>query len=315
MYATRHDPFVYFHSIIDSPVCSANVVPLTGLAGDLQSVGTTPNLTYITPNLCDDGHDDPCVDGRKGGLVAIDAFLRSTVPQITSSPAYLKDGMLVITFDEADGGDTSACCNEQPGPNTAQPGRTGPGGGRVGAVVLSRFITPGTVTDVPYNHYALLRSMEDVFGLAYLGYAARSDLAAFGSDVYTNPSGAQQPGYWFTARDGGIFAFGTAGFFGSTGGTKLNQPIVGMAATPTGTGYWLVASDGGIFSFGDAAFVGSTGGTKLNQPITGVAPTKDGGGYWLVATDGGVFSFGDAGFAGSTGGMKLNQPIVGLAAR
>src|SRR4051794_29076353 len=76
MYATRHDPFVYFHSIIDTPACAANVVAMTKLDTDLQKVETTPNLTYITPNLCDDGHDDPCVDGRKGGLVAIDTFLK-----------------------------------------------------------------------------------------------------------------------------------------------------------------------------------------------------------------------------------------------
>ena len=105
----------------------------------------------------------------------------------------------------------------------------------------------------------------------------------------------------------------SAGFYGSTGGTKLNQPIVGMASTPSGNGYWLVASDGGIFSYGDAGFFGSTGGTKLNQPIVGMASTPSGNGYWLVASDGGIFSYGDAGFFGSTGGTKLNQPIVGMA--
>ncbi|MGH8976061.1 MAG: hypothetical protein ACRD0C_22975, partial [Acidimicrobiia bacterium] len=78
-------------------------------------------------------------------------------------------------------------------------------------------------------------------------------------------------GYWFVAADGGIFSFGDAAFHGSTGGTRLNQPIVGMAATPTGKGYWFVAADGGIFSFGDAAFLGSTGGTRLNLPIVGMA--------------------------------------------
>ena len=73
------------------------------------------------------------------------------------------------------------------------------------------------------------------------------------------------------ASDGGIFTFGDATFYGSTGGMHLNQPIVGMAATPDGKGYWLVASDGGIFAFGDAAFYGSTGSLKLNKPIVGMA--------------------------------------------
>jgi len=78
-------------------------------------------------------------------------------------------------------------------------------------------------------------------------------------------------GYDLVAADGGIFSFGDAAFYGSTGGIHLNQPIVGMAATPDGKGYWLVAADGGIFSFGDAAFYGSTGGIHLNQPIVGMA--------------------------------------------
>jgi hypothetical protein len=65
------------------------------------------------------------------------------------------------------------------------------------------------------------------------------------------------------AADGGIFSFGDAAFYGSTGSIALNQPVVGMAATPGGHGYWLVAGDGGIFSFGDAAFYGSRGGQPL----------------------------------------------------
>ncbi len=122
------------------------------------------------------------------------------------------------------------------------------------------------------------------------------------------------PGYWEVASDGGIFAFGGAGFFGSTGSLALNRPIVGMASTPDGKGYWEVASDGGIFAFGDAGFHGSTGSLTLNKPIVGMAATPDGQGYWLVASDGGIFAFGDAGFHGSTGSLTLNRPIVGMAA-
>jgi hypothetical protein len=106
-------------------------------------------------------------------------------------------------------------------------------------------------------------------------------------------------GYWLVASDGGMFPFGDAGFFGSTGAMHLNKPIVGMAPTPSGNGYWLVASDGGIFSFGDARFFGSTGAIRLAKPINGIAPTRSGNGYWMVASDGGVFSFGDAEFFGA----------------
>jgi photosystem II stability/assembly factor-like uncharacterized protein len=120
-------------------------------------------------------------------------------------------------------------------------------------------------------------------------------------------------GYWLVASDGGIFSFGDAAFFGSTGNLKLNKPIVGMTSTPSGTGYWLVASDGGIFAFGDAAFHGSTGNLKLTSPIVGMATTPSGGGYWLVARDGGIFAFGDAKFTGSAGGKPVASPIVAMA--
>jgi hypothetical protein len=126
--------------------------------------------------------------------------------------------------------------------------------------------------------------------------------------------GANLGGYRLAASDGGVFTYGAFGFYGSTGGTRLNQPVVGLASNPLGPGYWLVASDGGIFSYGTSNFYGSTGGMHLNQPIVGMAPTPDGRGYWLVASDGGVFSFGDATFHGSTGGMHLNKPIVGISA-
>ena len=128
------------------------------------------------------------------------------------------------------------------------------------------------------------------------------------------PAAPANAGYWLVASDGGIFSFGNAHYYGSTGGMPLNQPINGMARTRSGHGYWLVASDGGMFSFGDAHFYGSMGGTPLNQPIVGMAPTPTGRGYWLVASDGGMFSFGDAHFYGSMGGTPLNQPIVGMAA-
>ena len=120
-------------------------------------------------------------------------------------------------------------------------------------------------------------------------------------------------GYWMAASDGGVFSFGQAAFYGSTGSLTLNKPIEGMTATPDGKGYWMVASDGGVFAFGDAAFYGSTGSLTLNSPIVGMAVTPDGGGYWLVAADGGLFSFGDAAFFGSLGGSPLNQPIVAMA--
>ena len=144
-----------------------------------------------------------------------------------------------------------------------------------------------------------------------------------GTPIYTTP--APGTGYWQVASDGGVFNYGTAGFYGSAGSLRLNQPIVGMATTQDQGGYWLVASDGGVFSYGDATFWGSTGSLKLNKPVVamastpyipgvGGAPASPAGlGYWLVASDGGIFNYGDAGFFGSAGSLKLNKPIVGMA--
>jgi hypothetical protein len=120
-------------------------------------------------------------------------------------------------------------------------------------------------------------------------------------------------GYWEVAADGGIFAFGDAGFYGSMGGKHLDKPVVGIATTPSGDGYWEVASDGGIFTFGNASFYGSVGGHALDAPVVGISATADGRGYWEVASDGGIFAFGDAGFYGSMGGKHLDKPVVGIA--
>jgi phosphatidylinositol-3-phosphatase len=190
-YATRHNPFMYFHSIIDEQAtCDANVVDLRAMDADFASEATTPNFSFVTPNLCEDGHDAPCVDGRPGGLESADAWLRTNVPKILAAPAMKKDGLLIVTFDEAEAGgptpDGSACCGEPAGPNSPNPGGPVPGGGggRVGAVVVSPFVAPGSTNPTAYNHYSFLRSVEDAFGLAHLGYAGQAGLRPFGDDVY-----------------------------------------------------------------------------------------------------------------------------------
>jgi hypothetical protein len=187
-YAVRHDPFMYFSAITGSPSCAQHVVDLSALPTDLASASTTPALSYITPNLCDDGHDSPCVDGRPGGLASVDEWLKVWVPKILNSPAYKTDGMLVITADEADSpqSDATACCGEGPGPNSPLPGIAGLGGGRVGALVLSQWTSGNTWSTTPYNHYSLLASLEEIFGVPYLGYAKTAGLNRFGLDIYNN---------------------------------------------------------------------------------------------------------------------------------
>lgn len=228
-YAARHNPFVYFHSIIDSPDCAANVVSLDKLDADLASISTTPNFVFITPNLCNDGHDGSgtgaagkgCVNGAAGGLASADQFLKTVVPKIMASAAYQQDGLIIINFDESNVYSTTSstdpvtkkttitatykgdsCCGQQIGPNVTRPSTTvfpvsasleydlvfqGAGGDRTGAVLISPFIKPGTVSDTPYNHYSLLKSLEDIFQVgSYLGYANQPGLVAFGKDVFSN---------------------------------------------------------------------------------------------------------------------------------
>jgi hypothetical protein len=203
-YATRHDPFPYFHSVIDSRAyCDAHVVALggplggvpatalpgeLGLSQDLTSEATTPNYSFITPNLCMDGHDYPCKNETSGtsALNDIDRFLSTWVPIITNSAAYKDNGLLEITFDEGQDSDTAVCCGETPNPTSPLPGLTGPGGGRIGTILLSPFIKPGTVSSRNYNHFSSLATFESIFGLGRLG-EAKTVTSTFGSDIFSTP--------------------------------------------------------------------------------------------------------------------------------
>jgi hypothetical protein len=176
-YTARHNPFVYFHSLLDLGDCASDDLPLTQLTTDLASAARTPNYAFIAPNLCHDGSEAPCVDGSPGGLQAADAFLAEWVPKILASPAYRRDGLLVITFSDGPATDTSGCCTA-----AAAPGGV-PGGGPVGALLLSRFVTAGGESASPYNHYSLLRTTEDIFGLTHLANAGQVGTQRFSGSI------------------------------------------------------------------------------------------------------------------------------------
>jgi hypothetical protein len=237
-YATRHNPFMYFHSIVDDTArCDQRVVPLgtltvgTGgapdtfsghLAQDLASKDTTPRFMFVTPNLCNDAHDATCAGvnvegGKTGGLTAADLWLKHWMPMILASPAYQSGQMLVmITFDESEVSAASHDTSNIPGadfvgPNNPNPGFSPllgmfhiqtpptapnqmPGGGQIGALLLNtKYVAAGSDnTTGQYNHYAALRSFEDLLGvhkggtdgLGHLGFAAQPGLAPFGEDVF-----------------------------------------------------------------------------------------------------------------------------------
>ena len=183
----------------------------------------------------------------------------------------------------------------------------------VAGCLVSLVIAPVTV--VGAQTYAGVATQPLSFGSAQIyGQVSIASKAPF-VGMATTPDGK---GYWLVAADGGVFAYGDAGFYGSMGGRVLAAGVVGMAATPDGKGYWLVAADGGVFAFGDAAFYGSMGGRFLAAPVVGIAPFPNGNGYWLVGDDGGVFAFGGAPFLGSgvaaLPAISITDVAVGMAA-
>ncbi|HUY85932.1 MAG TPA: IPT/TIG domain-containing protein, partial [Acidimicrobiales bacterium] len=169
------------------------------------------------------------------------------------------------------------------------------------------------------NELIAAQSPADFAGQTDITVSTSGGTSSIGSaDIFIFTSGAGS-GYWLVGSDGGVFALGGLGYYGSTGGLTLNRPIIGIAGTPDSKGYWLVASDGGIFAYGDAATTyalaagqpfscPSTGSgcSSLTAPIGGMAITPDGKGYWLFASDGGIFAFGDA---STTYALAAGQPL------
>jgi phosphatidylinositol-3-phosphatase len=195
-YATFRNPFVYFHSVLDSPACAAGDVGLERLKPDLADAKRTPSFSYIAPDRCHDGSPTPCAPGAPAGLVAADAFLKGVVPAITGSKAYKHGGLLVITVDQAPSSgefaDSSSCCGQPAYANlvASATGSSPRGGGTVGALLLSPFIKGAATSQEPYNHFSLLRTIEDLFGLKHLGFAGLQRVAAFEPSIFS----AYKPG-------------------------------------------------------------------------------------------------------------------------
>jgi phosphatidylinositol-3-phosphatase len=193
-YATFRDPFVYFHSVIDSHACAANVVGLNALSSDLSKGTRAPSLSYIVPDRCHDANPMPCAPAAPAGPLAADGFLKQLVPKILASRAYKDGGLLAITVDEAPSAgefaDSSSCCGQPRFPSLPVPagttaGLAANGGGQVGALLISPFVKGGTTSQEPYNHFSLLRTIEDLFGLKHLGYAALSHVSSFEPSLFS----------------------------------------------------------------------------------------------------------------------------------
>jgi hypothetical protein len=202
-FQTWRNPFVYFAAVTEEPECAENDVGLDRLVPDLGEAKHTPSFSYIVPSACHDGSEVPCAPDQPAGLAATEGFLETVVPEITASPGYKEEGGLIaITFDQAPQGgpepDSSSCCATPEYPNlpvpavpaTAEPPATGPvkpsgGGGQVGMLLLSPYVAAGTVDETAYyNHFSFLRSVEELFDLEPLGYAAEPALTGFDSSVF-----------------------------------------------------------------------------------------------------------------------------------
>lgn len=158
LYAAKHNPFRYYTAIRQSASLCAHLRPLPDLFGALEGgASAVPELTWVTPNICDDGHD--CAPSQAA------AWLESFLARVTSSRAWKNGGTCYVVWDEGNGGDTAGILPS----GAVQP--TG-GGGHVLALVLTPHLRPGTVIHVPLDHYGLLATIEQHFGLSFLGQAA-----------------------------------------------------------------------------------------------------------------------------------------------
>ncbi|MEA2589821.1 MAG: phosphatidylinositol-3-phosphatase [Actinomycetota bacterium] len=147
-YAKKHNPFVYFDSVVNNPAICSHVVPATQLSGDIAS-GHLPAFTWITPNLCNDTHDCSVTTG--------DNYLAGLVPGLLQ--ALGPHGALFLIWDESDG-DNSGCCGGKAA------------GGHVPAILAGEGVRKGASSSVAYDHYSVLRTLEDNWGLAELGSAS-----------------------------------------------------------------------------------------------------------------------------------------------
>jgi phosphatidylinositol-3-phosphatase len=176
-YAAVQNPFVHFHSLLDLGDCAVNDVPIEQLSPDLRKADRTANYSYIAPTPCDSGAGGQCIPGAVEGAPAADAFLARWVPQILASPAYKKDGLLIVAFGAA------SVVTPETAPTTTDDPR------HVGALLLSRFVSSGSTDATTLDPYSLLRSTEDLFGFEHLGLAAGAKVKSFAPSLLGETSG------------------------------------------------------------------------------------------------------------------------------
>ncbi|GAC1610543.1 MAG: alkaline phosphatase family protein [Mycobacteriales bacterium] len=173
-YADRHNPFLYFPDVIGNPGrCAAHQRPYAELKRDLAS-NTLPDFSFITPDTCHDGHDNPCAGQKTGGLVTADAWLKAQLPSLLSYLAR-HNGLLIVNFDEGGTPKSPQDAAANAGEYSCQSCAVGGLGGRTGAILVSPRLPQGRTVTTSYDHFSLLRTIEDGFGIAeHLNHAAQA---------------------------------------------------------------------------------------------------------------------------------------------
>ncbi|HXI96190.1 MAG TPA: alkaline phosphatase family protein [Candidatus Acidoferrum sp.] len=172
LYERKHNPFVTFADVQSSPTRMANIVDFSQLSTDLAS-GNVADYVWISPDQCNDMHGrstaGACNFGNVPGLISTgDTFLSNTVGAIMSSPAWNGNSVIFIAWDESDFtgsgfngfGDDTGCCDAIPTK----------GGGHVVTLVISHSNHSAATSGVSYNHYSLLRTIQEGWQLGCLGF-------------------------------------------------------------------------------------------------------------------------------------------------
>jgi hypothetical protein len=315
-YTTHHNPFIHYSRITgNTSRCKAHVVPLTTLATDV-SAGTLPDYVWITPDLCSDMHDCSIATG--------DAWLKTVVPYIQNTPGFA-NSVLFIVWDEG----------------TTTIG----GGGLVPMLVVSPLAKPGFKSTVAANHYSLLRTIQDAWGLPPLGQsAAAKAMTEFFQVSVTAPPGAPTGLVgtatgssiklaWNPPATGGaptsyVIQAGTAPGSSDIGSTATGSTATTLSATgvAAGTYFIRVAAQNSAGASGPSneialpvlvpgsptALTGAVSGSSItvswHAPTTGSAPSA------YVLEVGSASGLSDLGH-GSTGSLATTFSATGVAAR
>jgi hypothetical protein len=196
-YATWRNPVVFFGAVTEGEECEKHDVGFEVLTRDLSAKKKTPALSLIFPDACHSGGEVECEPGAATGATSAVQVLKNLVPAIMASPAYEEGGgLIMITSAQApqagEHPDATACCLAPTYPNLPPPVTTGGGGGKVGLLLISPLVKPETVEELESaNHFTLLKTLAQMFGVEPPGYAAEEEVATLNPELFVEEEAAE----------------------------------------------------------------------------------------------------------------------------